>query len=60
MDTLQQDQLLKAVEGIDLSSLDGRVGISVLIAEIDRMDPNAIRAAAARKDIEAIERGVGR
>ena len=40
-------RLSRALQGIDLTSADGRAGISALLAEIERLSPGAILKQAA-------------
>ncbi len=40
-------RLLAALEGLDLTSADGRAGISTLLSEIERACPGAILRQAA-------------
>lgn len=47
-------RLLEALEGLDLTSADGRAGISTLLSEIERACPGAILRQAARIELRAI------
>lgn len=47
-------RLLEALEGLDLTSADGRAGISTLLSEIERACPGAILRHAARIELRAI------
>ncbi|MBI2262549.1 MAG: hypothetical protein HYU62_12900 [Caulobacterales bacterium] len=40
-------RLLEGLEGLDLTSADGRAGIGALLAEIERLSPGAILQQAA-------------
>ena len=40
-------RLSRALQGIDLTSADGRAGIGALLAEIERLSPGAILRQAA-------------
>ncbi len=44
-------RLLEALEGLDLTSADGRAGINTLLSEIERACPGAILQQAARLDL---------
>ncbi|TAJ64657.1 hypothetical protein [Brevundimonas sp.] len=47
-------RLLEALEGLDLTSADGRAGISTLLSEIERACPGAILRQAARIELRAV------
>ncbi|MDP3802731.1 hypothetical protein [Brevundimonas sp.] len=47
-------RLLEALEGLDLTSADGRAGISTLLSEIERACPGAILRQAARIELRAL------
>ena len=47
-------RLLEALEGLDLTSADGRAGISTLLSEIERACPGVILRQAARIELRAI------
>jgi hypothetical protein len=47
-------RLLEALEGLDLTSADGRAGIGTLLSEIERACPGAILQQAARIELRAI------
>jgi hypothetical protein len=47
-------RLLAALEGLDLTSADGRAGIGVLLSEIERACPGAILQQAARIELRAV------
>ena len=51
-------RLLAALEGLDLTSADGRAGIRALLTELDRLSPDAILRQAA--SIELRRMGWGR
>ena len=39
--------LLRPLQGLDLTSADGRAGLRCLLSEIERLDPGAILRQAA-------------
>ena len=47
-------RLLEALEGLDLTSADGRAGIGTLLSEIERACPGAILQEAARIELRSI------
>ncbi len=47
-------RLLEALEGLDLTSADGRAGIGTLLSEIERACPGAILQQAARIELRSI------
>jgi len=47
-------RLLEALAGLDLTSADGRAGISTLLSEIERACPGAILQQAARIDLRRL------
>ncbi len=47
-------RLLEALEGLDLTSADGRAGINTLLAEIERACPGAILQQAAGIDLRRL------
>lgn len=47
-------RLLEALEGLDLTSADGRAGINTLLSEIERACPGAILRQAAGIELRAI------
>ena len=47
-------RLLEALEGLDLTSADGRAGIGTLLSEIERACPGAILQQAARIELRAV------
>ena len=47
-------RLLQAIEGIDLTSADGRAGLGALLSEIERACPGAILQQAARIELRAL------
>lgn len=51
-------RLLAVVQGLDLTSADGRAGIGALLSEIERLSPGAVLQQAARIELRAL--GVGR
>ena len=57
-------RLLEALAGLDLTSADGRAGISTLLSEIERACPGAILQQAAGMELRrlgwAASRDVGR
>lgn len=44
-------RLLQALQGIDLTSADGRAGLRTLLAEIARLSPDAVLQQAAGIDL---------
>ncbi len=52
--TTPAPDLLKALQGLDLTSADGRAGIGTLLAEIERACPGAILQQAARIELQAL------
>ena len=46
--------LLEALEGLDLTSADGRAGIGTLLSEIERACPGAILQQAARIELRSV------
>lgn len=53
-------RLLAALQGLDLTSADGRAGIRTLLAEIDRLSPDAILRQAASIELRRVGWGRGR
>ncbi len=47
-------RLLEALEGLDLTSADGRAGINTLLSEIERACPGAILQQAAGIDLRRL------
>ena len=47
-------RLLQALQGIDLTSADGRAGLRTLLAEIARLSPDAVLQQAAGIDLRRI------
>ena len=47
-------RLLAALQGLDLTSADGRAGIRTLLAEIDRLSPDAILRQAASIELRRV------
>ncbi|GAA0870263.1 hypothetical protein GCM10009116_20990 [Brevundimonas basaltis] len=47
-------RLLAALQGLDLTSADGRAGIRTLLAEIDRLSPDAILRQAAAIELRRV------
>lgn len=47
-------RLLEALEGLDLTSADGRAGISTLLSEIERACPGVLLQQAARMELRSI------
>ena len=47
-------RLLEALEGLDLTSADGRAGIGTLLSEIERACPGAILQQAARIELRSL------
>lgn len=47
-------QILESLAGLDLTSADGRAGISTLLSEIERACPGAILQQAARMELRAV------
>ena len=47
-------RLREALAGIDLSRADGRLGIGVILAEIERAAPAAILRSAARVQLRSL------
>ncbi|GLS00577.1 hypothetical protein GCM10007859_05840 [Brevundimonas denitrificans] len=47
-------RLLEALEGLDLTSADGRAGIHTLLSEIERACPGVLLQQAARMELRAI------
>ena len=47
-------RLFAALEGMDLSSADGRAGIRTLLAEIERVSPGAILRQAASIQLNSL------
>lgn len=47
-------RLLEGLEGLDLTSADGRAGIRALLAEIERLSPGAILQQAARIELRRV------
>jgi hypothetical protein len=52
-------RLLEALEGLDLTSADGRAGIGTLLSEIERACPGAILQQAARIQLRAVGWAIG-
>lgn len=51
---LLEAQILESLEGLDLTSADGRAGINTLLSEIERACPGAILRQAAGIELRAI------
>ncbi len=49
-------RILNTLNGVDLSSADGRAGIGRLLAEIERRAPGAILQSASRIDLQRVVR----
>ncbi len=47
-------RLSRALQGIDLTSADGRAGIATLLAEIERLSPGAILKQAAEIELRRV------
>ena len=47
-------RLLAALQGLDLTSADGRAGIRTLLAEIDRLSSDAILRQAASIELRRV------
>jgi len=47
-------RLLEALQGLDLTSADGRAGIGTLLAEIERLAPGAVLRQAAGIDLRRL------
>ena len=47
-------RLLAVLQGLDLTSADGRAGIGSLLSEIERLAPGAIHRQAARIDLRRL------
>jgi hypothetical protein len=47
-------RLLAVVQGLDLTSADGRAGIGALLSEIERLSPGAIHQQAAGMDLRRL------
>jgi len=47
-------RLSRALEGIDLTSADGRAGIGALLAEIERLPPGTILKQAAEIQLKRV------
>lgn len=47
-------RLLEALDGLDLTSADGRAGIQTLLSEIERACPGAILQQAAGMELRAV------
>ena len=47
-------RLLDSLRGLDLTSADGRAGIRTLLAEIDRLSPDAILRQAASIELRRV------
>ena len=47
-------RLLAALEGLDLTSADGRAGIGALLTELDRLSPDAILRQAASIELRRV------
>ena len=50
----QTTRLLEALQGLDLTSADGRAGIGTLLAEIERLSPGAVLRQAAGIDLRRL------
>ncbi|RYD39247.1 MAG: hypothetical protein EOP83_37085 [Verrucomicrobiaceae bacterium] len=55
----EKTRILKALEGVDLASADGRAGITTLLAEIERIAPDAILQRAARIELRRLGLSTG-
>src|SRR6478672_6461750 len=47
-------RLLAVLQGLDLTSADGRAGIGSLLSEIERLSPGAVLQQAARIELRAL------
>jgi hypothetical protein len=47
-------EALEALEGLDLTSADGRAGIHTLLSEIERACPGVLLQQAARMELRAV------
>ncbi|RZI99453.1 MAG: hypothetical protein EON90_11600 [Brevundimonas sp.] len=47
-------RLLAVLQGLDLTSADGRAGIGGLLSEIERLSPGAVLQQAARIELRAL------
>lgn len=47
-------QFLDTLKGVDLTTADGRLGISVILAEVERLAPEAILQRAASIELRRI------
>ena len=47
-------RLLAVLDGLDLTSADGRAGIRTLLAEIERLSPDAILQRAASIELRRV------
>ncbi|WP_156376876.1 MULTISPECIES: hypothetical protein [unclassified Brevundimonas] len=47
-------RLLAVLQGLDLTSADGRAGIGSLLSEIERLAPGAVLQQAARIELRAL------
>jgi hypothetical protein len=47
-------RLLTILQGLDLTSADGRAGIGSLLSEIERLSPGAVLQQAARIELRAL------
>jgi hypothetical protein len=51
-------RLLEALEGLDLTSADGRAGIGTLLSEIERACPGVLLQQAARSPLQSASQTV--
>lgn len=54
-DAGQADLLLRLLEGLDVSSADGRAGISCLLREIETAAPGSIERMAAHLQLRRLD-----
>ncbi|WP_339914323.1 hypothetical protein [uncultured Brevundimonas sp.] len=47
-------RLVQALRGLDLTSADGRAGLGTVLAEIERLSPDAILQKAAGIDLRRV------
>ena len=58
MDKEQRDRLARLIQGIDITSADGRAGITSLLREIERIAPGVIESEVAAGQLARVRSAV--
>lgn len=56
MDTAQRDHLARLIQGVDISSADGRAGLKALLREIESVAPGVIESEVAGMQLARLPR----